>query len=67
MEIKVMERYNDFLVDCITTFGEKRKCRHSVLFSETRGQENRKRKKKDIHYSKLWGVIRAMKKLWLKF
>lgn len=46
MEVKVMERYNDFLVDCITTFGEKRKCRHSVLFSETRGQENRKRKKK---------------------
>lgn len=32
-------------------------------------QEDKKtgREKKDIHCSKLWGVIRAMKKLWLKF
>ena len=45
-EVKVMEGHNDFLVDRITTFGENRKCRYSVLFSGTRGKENRKRKKK---------------------
>lgn len=46
---------------------EKRESVVIQYYFQEREEKKTGREKKDIHCSKLRGVIRAMKKLWLKF